>query len=71
MYEGYVKQQWDHTSAQMALVANLNRGKDTPAFSAAHFNPFGGKVSRGNPLDESAMEAWKKAIRARKKNRGG
>lgn len=34
------KELWEHTSATMALIANVNRTKDTKAFKPSDFNPF-------------------------------
>lgn len=40
MAEGRVKDNWQHTSAILALVANVNRDpKKTKAFKPSDFNP--------------------------------
>jgi hypothetical protein len=41
MAEGCQRERWAHTSAQMALIANVNRDpKKRSAFQPADFNPF-------------------------------
>lgn len=34
------KELWEHTSATMALMANVNKTKDTKAFKPSDFNPY-------------------------------
>ena len=35
-----LKNQWQHTSAILAMLANVNRGKNQKAFKADDFNPY-------------------------------
>ncbi len=37
------KELWEHTSATMALIANVNRGKDTTSYKPSDFNPYATK----------------------------
>ena len=33
---------WQHTSSQLALLYNINRGKNAPSKSPLNFNPYSG-----------------------------
>jgi uncharacterized protein len=47
MAEGRAKDQWQHTSSILALVANVNRDpKKTKAFKPSDFNPTLSQTSR-------------------------
>ena len=47
MAEGKSKDAWQHTSAILALVANVNRDpKKTKSFKPSDFNPTLGNTSR-------------------------
>lgn len=39
MDEARSERQWDHTAAVLAMLFNVNRGKDTPARTPASFHP--------------------------------
>jgi hypothetical protein len=44
MAEGAGRERWGHTSAILALIANVNRDpKQTPAFKPADFDPYRGR----------------------------
>ena len=47
MAEGRAKEAWQHTSALMALLANIHRNpKKGRAFEPDDFNPYSEKTSR-------------------------
>jgi hypothetical protein len=58
MAEARGRDNWAHTSALLALIANVNRDpRKTPAASPADFNPFEAK-NRGNVLRLPKSEAF-------------
>ena len=47
MAEGRSRQVWDHTSAVLAMIANVNRVKKTSRkFSPLDFDPYGAEKKR-------------------------
>jgi hypothetical protein len=53
MAEARVKNQWDHTSQLLALLANgLCRGKGQAAFTAEQFHPYRQKKGPDMRLDK-------------------
>tara|TARA_R100000808_G_C2133887_1_gene142536 strand:- start:277 stop:486 length:210 start_codon:yes stop_codon:yes gene_type:complete len=58
MYEGKQFDNWNHTAAQMALLANVNRGKRGRAFEVADFHPLMTRRS-GVRLNKQTISALK------------
>jgi len=48
-YEFADELQWMHTSAQMALLANINRGKNARAYEWDDFNPYAQDKKKRKP----------------------
>jgi hypothetical protein len=51
MAEGRSRQAWEHTSALLSMLANVNRNpkKRSKPFSPAEFNPFGQRRRHTGP----------------------
>jgi len=65
MAEGLGRERWDHTSALMALVANVNRDpKKGRAFRPSDFDPYARTDRRVAGKEELAL--LKEALEARK-----
>lgn len=61
MVRGRMDAEWDHTSCLLALIANVNRGKNTSPFKPWQFHPSGRrrggkepKISAGEFIDRLA-----------------
>ena len=54
MAEAKGRDAWAHTSAVLALIANVNRDpKKTPAFQPADFDPFQPRPRRSSRVDRT------------------
>jgi len=58
MYEGRQFDNWNHTAAQMAILANINRGKRSRAYEVADFHPMMDRRS-GLRLGKGTISALK------------
>tara|TARA_R110000803_G_scaffold79837_2_gene145552 strand:- start:2819 stop:3079 length:261 start_codon:yes stop_codon:yes gene_type:complete len=47
-YEGEERAKWIHTSSTHALLANINRGKNTTPYTANDFNPYAQQAEKGD-----------------------
>jgi len=68
MAEARGREAWNHTSAVMALLANIHRDpKKHRAFRPSDFNPYETKRKTGMPIDAGNIGVLKKAfIKTRK-----
>jgi hypothetical protein len=56
MAEGRGRQSWAHTSAVLALIANVNRDpKKTRAFKPSDFDPYSAKDKRDAAIEVKDM----------------
>jgi hypothetical protein len=54
------EQQWAHTSAILAMIANVNRDpKHTPSYKPDDFNPHARRRKRQAPLPKVGIEILK------------
>ncbi|AQT67950.1 hypothetical protein STSP2_01102 [Anaerohalosphaera lusitana] len=74
MAEGKMQNDWSHTSAVLAMMANVNRDpKKSRSFKPADFNPLenGSDKSQAIVIDESNIHLLKEAFTGRKGNFNG
>ena len=45
---------WNHTSAVMSLIANVNRGKNTKVFVPSDFHPYDQEQKKKPVIDKKA-----------------
>jgi len=63
MAEARGRDNWAHTSAILALVANVNRDpKKTRAFKPADFDPYSAKDKRDGAIEVTDMAVLKDAF---------
>ena len=63
MAEGRGRQSWAHTSAVLALIANVNRDpKKTRAFKPSDFDPYSAKDKRDGAIEVKDMDVLKNAF---------
>ena len=63
MAEARGRDNWAHTSAVLALVANVNRDpKKTRPFKPADFDPYSAKDKRGEAIEVTDMAVLKDAF---------
>jgi len=64
MAEAKSRESWAHTSALMALIANVNRDpKKTRPFKPADFDPYTAKDKRDKAIEVTDMAMLKEAFR--------
>jgi len=68
MAEGSGRERWAHTSAVMALIANVNRDpKKGRAFRPSDFDPYARQDRRSRKVaDKQSLALLKEALEARK-----
>jgi len=70
MAEARGRDNWAHTSAMMALIANVNRDpKKGRAFKPADFDPYAGDRRRAQAIELTKMSDIRKAFPARRGRR--
>ncbi|NLY01521.1 MAG: hypothetical protein GXY83_35970 [Rhodopirellula sp.] len=63
MAEGRGRQSWAHTSAILALIANVNRDpKKTRPFKPSDFDPYSAKDKRDAAIEVKDMDVLKSAF---------
>jgi hypothetical protein len=63
MAEARARDNWAHTSAVLALIANVNRDpKKTRPFKPADFDPYAGKDRREEAIEVTDMAVLKDAF---------
>lgn len=57
MAHGRRREQWNHTAALMAMIAEVNRDakKRPQPYQPADFHPMGGKRAKGLPLTPARL----------------
>jgi len=72
MAEARGREAWNHTSAVMALLANIHRDpKKHRAFRPSDFNPYETKRKRGIPIKAKDIGLLKKVFVAKGTEKGG
>jgi len=63
MAEARLKTQWNHTSAVLCLIANVNRDpKKTRAFRPQDFHPFAERRPQGIPITRDNFRMLKTVL---------
>ena len=67
MAEAKQKSNWEIASAQMCLLANINRSGKTKTFKPADFNPFASRKKTDGVIHDNqmALDALKKMANGR------
>jgi len=72
MAEARGRDNWAHTSAVLALVANVNRDpKKTRAYRPADFDPYAQQDRRRVVADKDSLAILREALEGRKGNEHG
>ena len=54
MMNGHQMALWNHTSAVMSLIANVNRGKNSKVFAPSDFHPYNQEQKKKEPAVDQA-----------------